>query len=105
MEQKFNWFNDENQDCHVRFEGLNIIIHKESIVQSYLTTDAFDRYYAGSAFGVHQYFQTANFTKALDWFEYFQSSLDTKILTPKNKKMNKFDKAFQEIIAIEGGFG
>jgi hypothetical protein len=38
--KKFNGFNDENRvgvTCGL-FEGLNIAVHKESIVQDYLTT-------------------------------------------------------------------
>jgi hypothetical protein len=60
-------------------------------------------YPAGSAFGRLSILSNGKFHKA--WLDrwIFSIKFGHKDLTPKNENMNKFDKAFQEIIAIEGG--
>jgi hypothetical protein len=62
-------------------------------------------YIHGSAFGNSSILSNGKFPPQAWLDRIFSIKFGHKDLTPKNKKMNKFDKAFQEIIAIEGGFG
>jgi hypothetical protein len=86
MEQKFNWFNDENRvgvTCGL-FEGLNIIIHKESIVQDYLTTvTRLIVFYIppDPRLVINTFKRQIPTASVVGSFEYFQSSLDKRFNT------------------------
>jgi len=79
--------------CGFLFEGLNIIIHKESIIQEYLTIVTrliVFLYPAGSAFANSTVMSNGKFPPQswLDKLKQFQTNLDPKEFQPKKQNEN-----------------
>lgn len=79
--------------CGFLFEGMNIIIHKESIIVDYLTIVTrliVFLYPAGSAFGNSTVMSNGKFPPQswLDKLKQFQTNLDPKEFQPKKQNEN-----------------